>query len=71
MPRKTSGSLVRRGQGVKDGGAQPACQREEDEGGARTSVREGRGRLGGPTEGHCVGWLVGRCGGEGRWAVAG
>jgi hypothetical protein len=71
MVRKAGGGPVRRGQGVNDGGARPACPREEDEGGAHTSARKERGRPGGLAEGHCAGWLVGRRGGEGRWAMAG
>jgi hypothetical protein len=34
MARETGGGPVRRGRGVEDGGARPACPREEDEGGA-------------------------------------
>jgi hypothetical protein len=33
-------------------------------------VREERGRSGGPVEGHWASWPVGRCRGEGMWAVA-
>jgi hypothetical protein len=54
MARETGGGPVRRGRGTEDAGAQPACPREEDEGGARTSAREERGRPGGP-----AGWWVG------------
>jgi hypothetical protein len=35
------------------------------------SAGEEKGKLGGPAEGHWVGWPMGRCWGEGRWAVAG
>jgi hypothetical protein len=63
IERETGGGLVRCGQGTEDAGAQPACPREEDEGGARTSVREERGRPGGPAEGHWAGWPMGRRGG--------
>jgi hypothetical protein len=34
MTREMGGGAVRRGRGVGDGGARPACLREEDEGGA-------------------------------------
>jgi hypothetical protein len=46
------GDPVRRGRGAEDGGARPACPREEDEGGVHTSGREERGR---PAEGHWAG----------------
>jgi hypothetical protein len=48
MARETGGDPMRHGRGAEDGGAWPACLREEDEGGAHTSVREERGRPGGP-----------------------
>jgi hypothetical protein len=66
MARETGGGLVRRDWGVEDGGARPACPREEDEGGARTYVREERGRPGGPARGRGEvgrGWVKNR-----RWA---
>jgi hypothetical protein len=62
---------VRHSWGAEGGGTRPACPREEDEGGARTSAREERGKPGGPVKGHWAGWPMGRCGGEGRWAAAG
>jgi hypothetical protein len=34
MAREMGGGPVRRGRGAEDGGARPACLREEDEGGA-------------------------------------
>jgi hypothetical protein len=52
MAWETGGGPVRHGQGAEDGSARPACLREEDEGGVRTSAREERGRPGGPIEGH-------------------
>jgi hypothetical protein len=48
MAQEMGGGPVRRGQGTEDGGARPACPREEDEGGVCTSAREERGRPGGP-----------------------
>jgi hypothetical protein len=71
VARETGGGPVRRGRGAEGGSAQPACLREEDKGGARTLAREETGRPGGAAECHWAGWPVGRCGGEGRWAVAG
>jgi hypothetical protein len=71
MARETGSGPVRRDRGTEDGGAQLACPREEDEGGALTSVREERGRPGGLAVGHWAGWPVGRRGGGGRWAAAG
>jgi hypothetical protein len=71
MAWETGGSLVWRGRGTEDVGAWLACPREEDEGGACTSVREERGRPGGLPEGYWAGWPMGRRGDEGRWAVAG
>jgi hypothetical protein len=71
MARETGGGPVRHDRGAEGGGARPACLREEDEGGARMSAREERGRPGGPVEGHWAGWLVGQRGGEVRWAAAG
>jgi hypothetical protein len=59
---------VRCGRGAEDGGTRSACLREEDEGGARTSVREERER---PAEGHWACWPVSQRGGQGRWAMAG
>jgi hypothetical protein len=56
---------------AKDGNARPASPREGDEGGARTSAGEKRGRPGGPAEGHWACWPVGRRWEEGRWAAAG
>jgi hypothetical protein len=66
MAREMGGGTVRRSRGAEDGGAWPACLREEDEGGARTSMREQRGRPGGPTRGRGEvgrGWVKNR-----RWA---
>jgi hypothetical protein len=63
MAWETGGVPVRHDRGAEGGGARPACPREEDEGGARTSVREERGRPGGPAEGHWAGWPMGRRGG--------
>jgi hypothetical protein len=59
MARETGGGPVRHDRGAKGSSARPVCPREEDEGGARTSVREERGRSGGPAEGHWAGWPVG------------
>jgi hypothetical protein len=56
MAQETGGGPVRCGRGAEDGGARPACLWEEDEGGACTSVREERGRPGGPAKGHWAGW---------------
>jgi hypothetical protein len=66
MVRDTGGGPVRRGRGTEDGGARPACPREEDVGGARTSAREERGRPGGPARGRGEvgrGWVKNR-----KWA---
>jgi hypothetical protein len=70
MARETGSGPVRHGRGTEDGGARLACPREEDEGGACTSAREERGRLGGLAVGHWACWPVGRRVGGGRWAAA-
>jgi hypothetical protein len=61
VAQETGGILVRHGQGAEDSSTRLACPREEDEGGACTSVREEKGRPGGPAEGHWAGCPVGQC----------
>jgi hypothetical protein len=64
MAQEMGGGLVRRGQGAEDGGAQPACPREEEEGGASWLGRpkaEAQWRFGGD----------GPKGGKGEWAGRG
>jgi hypothetical protein len=64
MAWETGGGPVRRGLGVEDGGARPACPREEDEGGV--------GWLGRPMDE--AQWRFGGGGpkeGKGEWASRG